>query len=167
MSAPRFFWLSATISLLAIAVSVCYFFLVVLPATQQHRDELSAEVSNKQARNKQVIECAEQARRATEEMGKYSSGFGPPPFGPPPTVSGSSNHYNRKLGNCIVDVQTADRNSTTEFVLDAYQQSNIVTCVTLFVPKGTPPMNRTCVDSQGKRIDPSEADKQIDALMRE
>jgi hypothetical protein len=98
----------------------------------------------------------------SSRYGKYSSGFGPAP-----AVSGESNHYNRKLGKCIVDVQTFDKNSTAEFVLDAYEQSNIVWCMTRFTPKETPPMQRTCMDSQTHRIDPSEADKQIDALLHE
>jgi hypothetical protein len=93
MSAPRVFWLSASVALLAIAVSVSYSLLVVRPATERHRDEVSAQLATKQASNKQAIDCAEQARHATEDMGKHSSGFGPPP-----AISGSSNHYNRKLG---------------------------------------------------------------------
>ncbi len=162
MSVPRFFWLSATISVLAIAISVSCFLLVLLPAAQRHRDEQNAEIAAKQAGDKQVIECAEQARHAAEDMGKYSTGFGPQP-----AVSGSSNHYNHKLGKCIVNVQTVDKNSTAEFLLDAYEQSNIVWCMTRFVPKGTPPMQRTCMDSQNKLIEPTEADKQIDALLHE
>ena len=54
-------------------------------------------------------------------MGKYSSGFGPPP-----NITGVSNHHNRKLNKCIVDVQTVDKNGTVEFVNDAYEQSNIL-----------------------------------------
>jgi len=133
-----------------------------LPATQRHRDELGAELATKEARNKQAIDCAEQARHTAEDIGKYSTGFGPPP-----AISGSTNHYNRKLGKCIVDVQTVDKNSTAEFVLDAYEQSNIVWCMTRFTPKESPPMQRTCMDSQTKRIDSSEADKQIEALLHE
>jgi hypothetical protein len=162
MSAPRIFWLSATVSLLALAASISYFLLAVLPAAQRHRDELSSELASKQAREKQAIECAEQGRRTAQDMGKYPSGFGPPP-----TVSGESNHYNRKLSKCIVDVQTADKNGTAEFLLDAYEQSSIMWCMTSFTPKKTPPMQRTCMDSQNKRIEPSEADKQIDALLRD
>lgn len=162
MPPSRVFWLSASVALLATAVSISYFLLLVVPATQRHRDELAAELASKQARDKQASDCAEQARHTTEDFGKYSSGFGPAP-----TVSGSSNHYNRKLGKCIVDVQTVDKNSTVEFVLDAYEQSNIVWCMTRFTPKESPPMQRTCMDSQNKRIDASEADKQIDALLHD
>jgi hypothetical protein len=162
MAPPRLFWLSVSVALLAITASISYFLLVVLPATQRHRDELSAELATNKARDKQAIDCAEQARHAAEDIGKYSSGFGPPP-----AVSGSSNHYNRKLDKCIVDVQTVDKNSTAEFVLDAYEQSNIVWCMTRFTPKESPPMQRTCMDSQNKRIDASEADKQIEALLHE
>ena len=95
-------------------------------------------------------------------MGKYATGFGPPS-----NVTGESNHYNRRLGKCIVDVQTVDKNGTAEFVLDAYEQSSIVWCTTRFAPEEAPPMQRTCMDSQNKRIDPSDADKQIDGLLRE
>jgi hypothetical protein len=161
MSAPRVFWLSASAALLAIAGSVSYFLLVALPATQKHRDEQSAQLATTQARDKQVLDCAEQARRAAQDMGKYSTGFGPPP-----AVTGSINHYNRKLGKCIVDVHTVDKNSTAEFVLDAYEQSDIVWCLTRFTPKALPPMQRTCM-AQNKRIDPSDADKQIEALLHE
>lgn len=162
MSAPRVFWLSASIALLAIAASVSYCLVVALPATQRHRDDLNAQLAAAQARDKQAIDCAEQARRTTQDMSKYSTGFGPPPG-----VTGSTNHYNRKLGKCIVDVHTADKNSTAEFVLEAYEQSDIVWCVTRFVPNELPRMRRTCMESQNKLIDPAEADKQIDALLRE
>ena len=162
MPPPRVFWLSASVALLAIAGSVSYLLLVVTPATQRHRDELTLELAAKQAADKRTIDCAEQARRTADDIGRYSSGFGPPP-----TVTGSSNHYNLKLGKCIVDVQTVDKNSTTEFVLDAYEQSNILWCMTRFAPKESSPMQRTCMDSQNQRIDPAEADKRIDVLLRE
>ena len=146
---PRIFWLSASLSLLVVAASSSYLLLAVLPAAQRHRDELDSELATKQARDKQTIECADQARRTAQDMGKYSSGFGPPP-----AVSGESNHYNRKLGKCIVNVQTVDKNGTAEFVLDAYEQSDIMWCLTRFTPKEIPAMKRTCMDSQNKRIDP-------------
>ena len=95
-------------------------------------------------------------------MGKYSSGFGPPS-----NISGVSNHYNHKLSKCIADVHTVDKYGTAEFVMDAYEQSSILWCMTRFVPKGASPMQRTCMDSKDNRIDPTEADKQIDTLMRE
>ena len=78
-------------------------------------------------------------------MGKYATGFGPPP-----NVTGESNHYNRRLGKCIVDVQTVDKNGTAEFVLDAYEQSDIMWCLTRFTPKEIPAMKRTCMDSQNE-----------------
>jgi hypothetical protein len=162
MPAPRAFWLSASVALLVIAAAFAYFLLISLPATQRHRDELNDELATKQAREKQTLECAEQARRTTQDFGKYATGVGLPS-----SVSGSSNHYNQKLGKCIVDVQTVDKNGTAEFVLNAYEQSDILWCSTRFVPKQTPPMQRVCMDHQNKRIDPPEADKQIDALLRE
>jgi hypothetical protein len=162
MPAPRVFWLSASVAFLVIAASVAYFLLFTLPMTQRHRDELNNELAAKQAREKQAIECAEQARRTAEDVGKHSTGFGPPP-----TVTGSSNHYNQKLGKCILDVQSVDKNSTAEFVLDAYEQSSILWCMTHWPSKQTEPMRRTCMDSQNKPIDPADADKQIDALLKE
>ena len=120
MPAPRVFWLSASVAFLVIAASVAYFLLFALPATQRHRDELNSEFAAKEAKEKQAIECAEQARRTAQDFGKYTTGFGPPP-----AVSGSSNHYNRKLDKCIVDVQTVEKIGTAEFVLDAYEQSTI------------------------------------------
>jgi hypothetical protein len=162
MPPPRAFWLSASLALLLISSSVAYFFLVLLPGRERHRDELGADLATKQSIQKQVLECADQARLTTQDFGKYATGFGPPP-----SVSGSSNHYNQKLGKCIVDLQTVDKNGTAEFVLDAYEQSDIIWCNTRFVSKQTPPMQRVCMDHQNKRIDPEEADKQIDALLRE
>jgi hypothetical protein len=162
MTVPRVFWLSASVALLVIVVSASYFLLVVLPASERHRDELTAEIARKQAGEKQAMDCAEQARRAGQDMGKYSS-----VFGPPSNISGVSNHYNHKLNKCIVDVQTVDKNSTAEFVMDAYEQSSILWCMSRFVPKTVPPMQRTCMDSNDNRIDPTEADKRIDTLMRE
>lgn len=162
LSVPRFFWIAASVALLGITASVCYFLLVGLPARQKHRDELSSELATKQAGEKQAIDCAEQARRTADDIGRHSTGFGPPPG-----VTGSTNHYNRNLGKCIVDVQTADKNSTAEFVLDAYEQANMLWCMTRFTPKESPRMRRTCMDSQNKPIDPAEADKQIDALLRD
>jgi hypothetical protein len=162
MAVPRVFWISASVSLLAVGTAASYFLLVILPTAQRHRDELGAEIASRQAKDRQAIDCAEQARHTGEDMGKYSSGFGPPS-----NISGVSNHYNRKLSKCIVDVQTVDKNGTAEFVMDAYEQSSILWCMTRFVRKGVPPMQRTCMDSKSNRIDPPEADKQIDALMRE
>jgi len=162
MSASRIFWFSASVALLVIAISAAYFLFVTLPAAERHRDDLTAEIARKQAIDKQVMDCAEQARHTGEDMGKYSSGFGPPS-----NVSGVSNHYNRKLSKCIADVQTVDKNGTVEFVMDAYEQSSILWCSTRFVPKAATPMQRVCMDSKNNRIDPTEADKQIDALMRE
>jgi len=162
MPVPRFFWLSASVAVLAIAVSASCFLLMVMPAAQRHRDELAAEIAKQQASEKQIGDCAEQARRAGQDMGKYSSGVGPPS-----NVSGVSNHYNRKLSKCIVDVQTVDRNGTAEFVMDAYEQSNILWCYTRFAAKARSGAQRVCIDSKNNRVDPTEADKQIDALLRE
>jgi hypothetical protein len=161
MAVPRFFWLFASVALLIVAASVSYFMLVILPTAQRHRDDLAAEIASKQAKDRQAIDCAEQARRTGEDMGRYSSGFGPPSH-----ISGVSNHYNRKLSKCIVDVQTVDKGGTAEFVLDAYEQSSILWCSTRFTPKAASAMQRICMDPQNKRVDPTEADKQIDALMR-
>ena len=109
------------------------------------------------------MDCAEQARRAGQDMGKYSSGFGPPP-----TITGVSNHYNRKLNKCIVDVQTVEKSSTAEYIMDAYEQSNILWCMTQFVTKGpSKGMQRTCMGSENNIVDPAEAEKQIEALLRE
>jgi hypothetical protein len=160
---PRVFWMSASVALLIVAASASYFLLVLLPATQRHRDELTAEIARKQAGEKQTLDCAEQARRAGQDMGKYSTGFGPPS-----NITGVSNHYNHKLNKCIADVQTVDKNSTAEFVMDAYEQSSILWCMTRFVTKGpSRGMQRTCMDSKNNIVDPTEADKQIDALLRE
>jgi hypothetical protein len=141
---------------LIIAASTSYFVLVVTPAGQRHRDELAAEAAKQQANEKQIADCAEQARRAGQDMGKYSSGVGPPS-----NVSGVSNHYNRKLSKCIVDVQTVEKNGTAEFVMDAYEQSNILWCYTRFAAKATSGTQRVCIDSKNNRLDPTEADKLI------
>jgi hypothetical protein len=163
MPAPRIFWMSASVALLIVGASASYFLLVILPAGQKRRDELTAEISTRQAGEKQTLDSAEQARRAGQDMGKYSTGFGPPSH-----ITGVSNHYNHKLNKCIVDVQTAGKNGTAEFVMDAYEQSNILWCMTQFVTQGpSKGMHRTCMGSKNDIIDPTEADKQIDALLRE
>lgn len=126
----------------------------------RRRDKLNDELAAKQARDKQVLDCAEQARRTTQDFGKYATGFGPPP-----SVTGSSNHYNQKLGKCIVDVQTVDKSGTAEFALDSYEQSDILFCTIHFGSKQTP-MQRTCMDHQNNQPDSSEADKRIDALLK-
>jgi hypothetical protein len=66
-----------------------------------------------------------------------------------------------------VSMQTVDKNSTSESILDAYEQSSLFLCVTTFTPKAASPMRRTCLDAQSKPIDPTEADKQIESLMRD
>lgn len=136
-----------------IAASASYYFLVVLPAAQKQRNQLAAEEAHK----KRVAECAEQARRAAHDMGNYS------PFGVRSSVSGVSNHYNEKLGKCIADIETTDKGGLVEYVMDAYEQSNILWCSTRFAPS----VKRICMDAHRKEIDPTEADKQIDTLMRE
>ena len=160
MNVPRIFWLSASAALLIVAVSAAYLLLVALPRAEHSRDELAAEIAKKQVSDKWVTDCSEQSRRAGEDMGKYSSGFGTPS-----SVSGVSNHYNRKLSKCIADVQTVDKNGTAEFVMDAFEQSTILWCSTRFPSKATSPYQRVCMDSKNNRIEPSEADKQIDALL--
>lgn len=158
LSAPRVLWFSASAAVLIVALSAAYFLFVTLPAAQRHRDDLAAEIARKQVSDKQVMDCAEQSRRAGEDMGKYSSVFGLPSH-----VSGVINHYNRKLSKCIVDVETVDKNGTVEYVMDAYQQSSILWCNIRFTPK----MGRVCMDAKSNRIDPTDADKQLDDPMRE
>lgn len=160
MPVPRFFWFSASAALLLIAASAAYFFLAVIPAAERHRDDQAADLARKQASDKQIADCAEQARRAGEDMGKYSSSG----FGLPSHITGVSNHYNRKLSKCIVDVETLDKNGTVEYVMDAYEESNILWCSTRI---GSKNIQRFCMDSNKNRIDSTEADKQIDDLMRE
>ena len=162
MAVPRVFWVSASVALVLLAVSGSYYLLAILPANERHRNELAAEVARRQANDKQLIDCAEQARLAGKDMSKYSSGFGPPS-----NVSGVSNHYNHRLGKCIVDVQTVDKNGTAEFVMDAYEQSSILWCMTRFGPRSSSPLQRTCMDSTNNRVDPTEADRQIDALLHD
>jgi hypothetical protein len=96
MSVPRVFWFCASVALLAIAISVSYFLFVTLPAAERHRDELTAEIARKQASDKQVTDCAEQARRAGVDMGKYTSGSGPLS-----NVSGVSNHTTANSANAL------------------------------------------------------------------
>jgi len=127
-----------------------------MPAAQLHRDELAAEAAKQRAGEKQISDCAEQARLAGEDMGRHSS-----VLGPPSRVAGVSNHYNRKLSKCIVDVQTAQTDGVTETLMDAYEQSYLLYCFT------TTKLGR-CVDAlSNTSIDPAEADKRIDALLRE
>ena len=161
MAAPRVFWFSASVAALVVAASASYYLLVILPSAQRRREDRAAEIASKEAKDKQAADCAEQARRTGQDMGKYST------FGPPLNVSGVTNHYNRKLSKCIADVETVNKDGTSEMVLDAYEQSSIFLCTITFVPKAVPPTRRMCLDSQGKSIDPDEAEKQIDALMRE
>jgi hypothetical protein len=158
MTTPRIFWLSASLAVVLVGLSAAYYLLVSLPAAQRHKDELAAEIANHQASEKQIADCAEQARRAGQDMGKYASGIGPPS-----TVSGVINHYNRKLSKCIADVQTVDKGGTGEIVMDAYEQSSIFLCTTRF----TPALRRMCLDAENKQIDPTEADKRIEALLHE
>ena len=75
---PRFFCLSESAAVLIIAASTSYCLLVVTPAGQRHRDGLAAEAAKQLANEKQIADCAEQARRAGQDMGKYFSGVGPP-----------------------------------------------------------------------------------------
>jgi hypothetical protein len=135
-------------------MSASYFLVFVLPAAQRRRDDLAAEAT----RERQTVECAEQARRAGHDMDKYQG------IGPPFNVSSVSNHYNRRLRKCIVDVGVTDKDGFAEFVMDAYEQSRMVVCRTQV---NAFPTQNSCEDSQGNNIDPDEAQKQIDALMRE
>lgn len=73
---------------------------------------------------------------------------------------GSATTYNRKLDKCVVDVQTTDKNGTVEFVMDGYEQSSILWCSTRYPTKVVPDFQRVCMDSNNKRMDPKEADKQ-------
>jgi hypothetical protein len=83
---------------------------------------------------------------------------------PESRVSSVTNHYNTRLGRCLADIETVDKNGTTEMVIDAYEQSSLSWCSTTFVSKAN---STLCMDAQRNRIEPAEANKQMDALMRE
>jgi hypothetical protein len=159
MNVPRVFWYSASGAILIVALSACYFFLVALPAGQRYRNDVSADIAKKEADYKQARDCAEQANRAAEDTGKYLT-----VLTPEARVSGVTNHYNRKLSKCLADIETVGKNGTTEMVIDAYEQSSILWCSTTFVSKAA---STLCMDAQRNRIEPTEATKQMDALMRE
>jgi hypothetical protein len=159
MNVPRVFWLCSSIAVLIVALSACYFFLVALPAAQRHRDDMSAEIAKNETDYRRAGDCAEQARRAAEDMSRYSA-----VLTPESRVSSVTNHYNTRLGRCLADIETVDKNGTTEMVIDAYEQSSLSWCSTTFVSKAN---STLCMDAQRNRIEPAEANKQMDALMRE
>ena len=160
MTVPRVFWVTISLALLLVALSAAHFFLVSLPAAQRRRDELAADNAKQQLTARQIADCAEQSRRAGADFSRYSSGAA---FGLRESIAGVSNHFNRKLGKCIVDVQTVDKNGTSEYVMDAYEESSLLWCSNRLTPK----LQRTCMDSHNIQINPGEADRQIDALLRE
>jgi hypothetical protein len=156
---PRLFWVSASVAILLVASSIAYFFLAVMPAVQRHRDEQAAEIAKRQADKKQIADCADQARRAVEDFGKYSS-VG---IGLPSSIISVTNHYNHELGKCLVDVETLDKNGTVEYLMDAYELSTVLWCSNRAAPK----VQRVCMDSKHNTVEPADADKQMDALLRQ
>ena len=75
MTPPRTLWTSASLSLLIVALSASYYFLHVLPAAERQRNEVALEEARQQARDKQMKDCAEEARRTGQDMGKLFLGF--------------------------------------------------------------------------------------------
>jgi hypothetical protein len=158
---PAIFWFSLSLALLAVALSAAYFLLVYFPQRNAARDRALAESLRRETESKAVLDCANQAARALKkfiEEGRMASRV----LGQPLLAIGSTNHYNRRLSRCFVDIETADENMLSGFtVLDAYEGAEMLWCI------GKIGGQTACHDADQNSIDESQARAREKSLMTE
>ena len=159
-SMKNLFWIVSATAALSIAGSIVYFLLVYIPA----RDRTEAEAKVQAVRTQSERECSTQAQHATEIWTRQWRING----GVRDSISGGSNHYNRKLQKCFVEIDSAGTGNTTvlgTYLVDAYEVMAVLSCTTMLPRSGE--SRRDCLDADSKKLEPEEADKRRKALMSE
>jgi hypothetical protein len=167
MAPKNLFWFSSTVACVGTAVSAIYFMLVYIPS----RDRLQAQTAAENARiirfSQLETECANRARPAAQEFMLEQRAITGRGF----EFQGFSNHYNRKLQKCIVEVDTLSSGphgySSGRYFVDAYENTILMSC-NAFTPHD--PKSKSefhCEDADLVRIPPEQEDKRLKALMTE
>ena len=158
-SAIQFFWISLSLSLLAVAMSTVYFLLVYVPKRDAARDQLSIESRRQEAETRATLDCANQAARAVSRFvqeDRMSSRV----FGIHQNVTGTTNHFNRRLSKCFVQIETMNPPDLSGFsIVDAYENTEVLDCLTK-IGRDT-----RCWSADENSVDPKEADARKESLM--
>jgi hypothetical protein len=148
---PRnIFWVSSTVAFVGVAVSVVYFVLIYIP----NRDRLQAQAAAETARatrfSQLEVECANRAKAATQQHMLEQHGI--------TELIGFSNHYNRRLQKCVVEVDTAGNGSYASVAgrdfVDAYENVTLLNCVNVMPHDPKLKNEFHCEDADGVRIPP-------------
>lgn len=160
---PLLFWAPLSVSILIIAASVGYFLLVYIPRRDANRERLAAESAQRDAETKASVGCANEVARAVSRVIKEDRNLGWPSAR---TIIGTSNHYNRRLQKCLVEIDRWEPDGGWSFtIFDAFENSDLLTCFIHPSRHGEEP--ELCLDSDNQHLDPDKADAQHKALMSE
>lgn len=166
MTPRNIFWFTSALACVGVAVSAVYFMLVYIP----NRDRLQAETAAENARATRFsqldAECANRAKTATQQFLMEQR-----VIGASVAFIGSSNHYNRQLQKCIVEVDTLSSGSyastSSRDYMDAYENTILMSCWTVQPHDRKKQYELQCQDADLVRIPQDEEDKRWKALMRE
>ena len=166
MTPKGVFWLSSSVACLGVGSFAVYFMLVYIP----NRDSLLAQVAAESARAVRIAqledECANRAKSAAQQfvseqrLVDRSTGF-----------MGFSNHYNRQLQKCVVEIDTASSGSyaatSSRTFVDAHENAILMTCRTVLPHDPKLETKFECQDADLVKIPPEQEDKKLKAIMSE
>lgn len=166
MNPKHIFWLSSSVAALGVGAAVMYFFMVYIP----NRDLLQTKVAAENARATRLsqldADCANRAKPATQqfllEQRLLDSSV---------AFMGYSNHYNRRLEKCVVEVDTTSNgsyaSSYSRYFVDAIENAILMSCATLHPHDRKSDSNFQCHDAYLVTIPPDQEDKRLKAIMTE
>ena len=125
------------------------------PELERQRLELERaklEQSNKEKCTAQAEKTIEHTKDEWRQVGLLKG-----------AVLSSVNHYNKKLGKCVVEIDSIDSGgSTTRTLLDAYENTTLIFCIDIAYQDGT--RHENCKKSD-KTIAPSDAHRSISSYL--
>jgi len=134
------------------------------------RDRLQAETAAESARANRIAqfetECANRAKSSAQEVlleQKVTDRSA--------ALMGFSNHYNRRLQKCVVEVDTASSGPyafiSDRYFVDAYENAILMTCRTVTPRDQKSESKFQCHDAEFVTIPPDQEDKRLKAIMSE
>lgn len=166
MTPKNVFWLSSAAACALLAASAVYFLLVYVPK----RDRLQAQTAEDSERSLRLAqletECANRARPAAQqilaEQRAIDAGV---------VLMGFSNHYNRRMQKCVVEVDTTSSGSyattSSRYFFDAYENALLLSCTTVMPHDRRISSEFHCEDADLARIPPDQEGKRLKAIMSE
>jgi hypothetical protein len=149
-----------------VAASAIYFMLVYIPNRDRMQSERAAETARAIRLSQLDSECGNRAKPAAQQFILEQRIIDSHVI-----LMGFSNHYNRRLQKCIVEIDTlltgSHADASGRYFVDAYENTGLMNCTTITAIDHKSESQFECHDADLKRIPADQEDARVKALMGE